>query len=89
MSARISTRRSDGLNQGVVRQLIQGLQSTVNTKRLRVELINVDEPIDLLADRFKHKTEVQLDIHRNPHATSIWRAFDEAIQLFDQSPLDA
>ncbi len=89
MSARISTRRSDGLNQGVVRQLIQGLQSTVNTKRLRVELTNVDEPIDLLADRFKYKTEVQLDLYRNPHATSIWRACDEAIQLFDQSPPDA
>lgn len=89
MSARIATRRSAGLNQGAVRRLIQGLQSTVNTKRLRVELTNVDEPIDLLADRFKYKTEVQLDLHRNPHTASIWRAFDEAIQLFDQSAQDA
>ncbi len=88
MSARISTRRSDGLNQGVVRQLIQGLQSTVNTKRLRVELTNVDEPIDLLTSRFKYKTDVQLDSYRNPHTTSIWKAFDEAIQLFDQSAPD-
>ncbi|MBL0918708.1 MAG: hypothetical protein IBJ14_08400 [Hydrogenophaga sp.] len=89
MSARIATRRSAGLNQGAVRQLIQGLQATVNTKKLRVELTDVDEPIDLLADRFKHKTEVQLDLHRNPHTASIWRAIDEAIQLFDQSAQDA
>jgi len=89
MSAKIATRRATGLNQGPVRQLIQGLQATVNTKRLRVELAGIDEPIDLLADRFKYKTEVQLDLHRNPLTASIWRAFDEAIQLFDQSAADA
>lgn len=89
MSSRIATRRTAGLNQGPVRQLIQGLQATINTKRLRVELTDVDEPIDLLADRFKHRTEVQLDLHRNPHTASIWRAFDEAIKLFDQGAQDA
>ena len=67
-----------------MRAFLSNLHPLGRTRRLRVELADVDEPIDLLTSRFKFKTEVHLDSYRNIHVPSIWDAFDAALQRFDQ-----
>lgn len=86
MSSKISTRRATGLSQAPLIAFISGLRQTPSTRRLRVELAGIDEPIDLLADRFKYKAQVALDDNRNFWVPGIDQALSDALQHFDQSP---
>lgn len=73
----LTTGRDHSSLSGNVKSMVRSLLDSSQTRRLRVKMTDVEEPIDLLAKRVKRRIEVEMN-GMYPNAQSAWQQLQAA-----------